>query len=129
MDVTTFAVVTDTGEMRNFELGPATSVRIADRELTDEVGRYLRLVGSSRARDLRRMTISALGAGDREVFVSYISEVPVWKSTYRIILPDKPADKPLLLGVSGTAHAGVTRALAVGHETLDKRTSVRNRQS
>ena len=97
-DVTTFALVTDAGEMRNFELGPATSVRIADRELNDEVGRYLNLVGSSRARDLRRMTISALGSGDRDVFVSYISEVPVWKSTYRILLPAKSDDKPLLQG-------------------------------
>ena len=56
-DVTTFALVTDSGEMRNFELGPATSVRIADRELNDEVGRYLNLLGSSRARDLRRITM------------------------------------------------------------------------
>ncbi len=97
-DVTTFAVVTDAGEMRNFELGPGTSVRLAERDLSDEVGRYLNLIGSSRARDLRRMTISAQGAGDRDVFVSYISEVPVWKSTYRIILPDKPEQKPLLQG-------------------------------
>ena len=97
-DVTTFALVTDAGEMRNFELGPATSVRIAERDLTDEVGRYLNLVGSTRARDLRRMTISATGSGDRDVFVSYISEVPVWKSTYRIIVPDKPGEKPLLQG-------------------------------
>ena len=98
VDVTTFAVVTEAGEMRNFELGPGTSVRLAERDLTDEVGRYLNLVGSSRARDLRRMTISATGSGDRDVFVSYISEVPVWKSTYRIILPDKPDQKPLLQG-------------------------------
>jgi hypothetical protein len=97
-DVTTFAVVTDSGEMRNFELGPGISVRIAERDLTEEVGRYMNLVGSARARDLRRMTISATGSGDREVFVSYISEVPVWKSTYRIIIPDKPGDKPLLQG-------------------------------
>jgi hypothetical protein len=97
-DVTTFAIVTEAGEMRNFELGPGTSVRIAERDLTDEVGRYLNLVGSSRARDLRRMTISAIGSGDRDVFVSYISEVPVWKSTYRIILSDKPNQKPLLQG-------------------------------
>jgi hypothetical protein len=97
-DVTTFAMVTDGGEMRNFELGPATSIRIADRELNDEVGRYLNLVGSSRARDLRRMTISALGSGDRDVFVSYISEVPVWKSTYRILIPAKSDEKPLLQG-------------------------------
>lgn len=98
MDMTTFAVVTDAGEMRNFELGPGTSVRIAERDLTEEVGRYLNLVGSSRARDLRRMMIAATGSGDRDVFVSYISEVPVWKSTYRIILPEKPGEKPLLQG-------------------------------
>ena len=97
-DVTTFTVVTDSGEMRNFELGPGVSVRIAERDLIEEVGRYMNLVGSARARDLRRMTISATGSGDREVSVSYISEVPVWKSTYRIILPAKPGDKPLLQG-------------------------------
>lgn len=98
VDVTTFAVVTDNGEMRNFDLGPSTSVRIADRDLNEEVSRYLSLVGSSRARDLRRMTISAIGSSDRDVFVSYISEVPIWKSTYRIILPDKVSEKPLLQG-------------------------------
>ena len=98
VDVTTFAIITDAGEMRSFELGAGTAVRLAERELSDEVGRYLNLVGSSRARDLRRMTISALGSGERNVFVSYISEVPVWKSTYRIILPEKPGEKPLLQG-------------------------------
>ncbi len=97
-DVTTFAVVTDAGEMRNFELGPGTSVRIAERDRTEEVGRYLNLVESSRARDLRRMMIAATGSGDRDVFVSYISDVPVWKSTYRIILPAKLGEKPFLQG-------------------------------
>lgn len=96
--VTDFSIVTDSGEMKNFELAPGISVRLADHELNDEVGRYLNLVGSSRARDLRRMTVSATGNGDRDIFVSYISEVPVWKSTYRIILPEKPNEKPLLQG-------------------------------
>jgi len=97
-DVTEFSVITDSGEMRNFDLGPSTSVRLAERDLSDEVGKYLNLIGSSRARDLRRMTISATGNGDRDIFVSYISEVPVWKSTYRIILSEKPNEKPLLQG-------------------------------
>jgi hypothetical protein len=97
-DVTEFSVMTDAGEMRNFDLGSSTSVRLAERDLSDEVGKYLNLIGSSRARDLRRMTISDTGSGDRELFVSYISEVPVWKSTYRIILPEKPNEKPLLQG-------------------------------
>src|SRR5207253_6759427 len=80
------------------QLNPATSVRIAERDLNDEVGRYLSLIGSSRARDVRRMALTASGSGDRDVFVSYISEVPIWKSTYRIIFPDKPGEKPLLQG-------------------------------
>jgi hypothetical protein len=96
--VTVFSVMIDSGEMRNFDLTPAVSVRLAERDLTDEVGRYLNLVGSSRARDLRRMTISDSGNGDRDIFVSYISEVPVWKSTYRIILPEKSGESPLLQG-------------------------------
>ena len=97
-DATLFSIVSDGGEMKNFELGSATSVRVVERDLSDEVGRYLNLVGSSRARDLRRMTISATGTGEREIAVSYISEVPVWKSTYRLILSQKPNVKPLLQG-------------------------------
>jgi hypothetical protein len=96
-DVTIFSIVTDTGEMRNFDLAGA-SVRIMERELTDEVGRYLSLIGASRARDVRRMSLTASGSGDRDIFVSYISEVPVWKSTYRILLPEKPNQRPLLQG-------------------------------
>jgi hypothetical protein len=97
-DVTVFSIVTDVGEMKNFELSAATSVRIAERELTDEVGRYLSLIGSSRARDVRRMSFTAAGSGDRDIFVSYISEVPIWKSTYRILFSGKPGEKPLLQG-------------------------------
>jgi hypothetical protein len=97
-DVTRFSIVTDAGDMRTFDLGAGISVRIAEHELTDEVGRYLSLIGSSRARDVRRMSLTASGSGDRDIFVSYISEVPVWKSTYRILFSDKPNEKPLLQG-------------------------------
>ena len=44
------------------------------------------------------MTLSTTGSGDRNLYVSYISEVPVWKTTYRIVLPSKPDKKPLLQG-------------------------------
>src|SRR3970282_1709119 len=56
------------------------------------------LVASMRDRDLRRMTLSTAGAGERPLFVSYISEVPVWKTTYRLVLPSKANAKPLLQG-------------------------------
>jgi hypothetical protein len=66
IEVTRFAVVTDRGEIRSFELGPGTSVRLVDADLNRELGRYLDLIGSFRSRDLRRMTISAQGQGPRE---------------------------------------------------------------
>jgi hypothetical protein len=44
------------------------------------------------------MTLSTTGSGDRNLYVSYISEVPIWKTTYRIVLPTKPEKKPLLQG-------------------------------
>lgn len=97
-EVTVLALITDAGELRSFEVGPATTIRVIDSDLKEEVGRYLNLIGSAKAMDLRRMTISASGEGEREVFVSYISEVPVWKSTYRILLPEKPGEKPLIQG-------------------------------
>jgi hypothetical protein len=73
-------------------------VRIAEKDLQLEVGRYLGLIASSRDQDVRRMTISTTGTGERNLYVSYISEVPIWKTTYRIVLPSKTDKKPLLQG-------------------------------
>ena len=77
---------------------PVTSVRIADRDLNLELARYMNVIGSSRAKDVRRMTLSASGTGERDLFVSYVSEVPIWKTTYRIIIPPDPKKQPLLQG-------------------------------
>jgi hypothetical protein len=95
---TEISLVSDSGEVRTVEVTPATSIRIAERDLQVEVGRYLGLIASSRDQDLRRMAISTTGAGERNLYVSYISEVPMWKTTYRIVLPSKPEKKPLLQG-------------------------------
>jgi hypothetical protein len=92
------SLITDGGEVRSVDLNPATSVRIAERDLQVEVGRYLGLIASSRDQDVRRMTISTTGTGERNLYVSYISEVPIWKTTYRIVLPSKAEKKPLLQG-------------------------------
>src|SRR5579859_7094261 len=92
------SVISDTGEVRNVDLNTSTSVRIVDHDLNTEVGKYLGLVASAREQDVRRMTISTTGNGERNLYVSYISEVPIWKTTYRIVLPSKEGKKPLLQG-------------------------------
>jgi hypothetical protein len=47
---------------------------------------------------LRHLTLDALGQGQRELRVSYISEVPVWKSTYRIVFPLTPNGNATMQG-------------------------------
>jgi hypothetical protein len=92
------SLVTAAGEVRTFSLTSAVTVRVADHDLNEEISKYLTLVSSARDQDLRQMSISTNGEGERSVFVSYISEVPVWKSTYRILLPTKADASPLLQG-------------------------------
>ncbi|MBV9888238.1 MAG: carboxypeptidase regulatory-like domain-containing protein [Acidobacteria bacterium] len=98
MQMEEISLITDSGEVRSVELNPSTSVRIIDRDLQGEVGKYLGLIASAREQDVRRMTVSTAGTGERNLYVSYISEVPIWKTTYRIVLPSKPDKKPLLQG-------------------------------
>ena len=92
------SLITDGGEVRSVDLNPTTSVRIIDHDLQAEVGKYLGLIASAREQDVRRMTVSTAGTGERKLYVSYISEVPIWKTTYRIVLPSKAKKSPLLQG-------------------------------
>ena len=90
-------VIANDGTVRSIALRPNVSVRIAERDLRDDIGRYLAVVASGRDQDIRRMTLAATGNGTRRLVVSYVSEVPIWKSTYRLVLPDGDAS-PVLQG-------------------------------
>ena len=80
-------LVAATGAVRVIELTPTLSVRPVDASLQNQLDRYLELLSTAHANGLRHLTLDALGQGQRELRVSYISEVPVWKSTYRIVFP------------------------------------------
>jgi hypothetical protein len=97
-DVDLATLVSDSGEVHTVEITPAVSVRLTEGDVTREVGQYLSLLASMRQEDVRRMTIATAGAGDRQLYVSYISETPIWKTTYRVVLPANGKDQPLLQG-------------------------------
>jgi hypothetical protein len=80
-------LVGDAGDIRVVEITPAVTVRLAERDSTQQVGAYLGLLASARGSDQRQLKIATAGSGERDLLVSYISEVPVWKTTYRIVLP------------------------------------------
>jgi len=92
------SLVTDEGLIRTVTLTPAVSVRLLERDLAQQMNASLEILGSNRAPDRRRMTIAALGTGERDILVSYVSEVPVWKTTYRIVLPSEEGGRPQLQG-------------------------------
>ena len=81
------SIVASSGAVRVIELTPTLSVRPLDANLQGQLDRYLELLSSTHATGLRHLTLNALGQGERQLRVSYISEVPVWKSTYRIVFP------------------------------------------
>ena len=95
---TLFSVVTDAGEVRSFVVTPTLAVRPVEGDIRDDLSRYLQMLAAARAQDLRRITVTAQGSGTRNIFVSYISEVPVWKTSYRILLPSEPSKPALLQG-------------------------------
>jgi hypothetical protein len=80
-------VVAASGAVRVIELTPALSVRPLDANLQGQLDRYLELLSTTHANGLRHLTLDALGQGQRSLRVSYISEVPVWKATYRMVFP------------------------------------------
>jgi hypothetical protein len=82
-------LVADDGELRVVAITPAVDVRLVQRDSAEQVDAFLGLLASSRAQDRRRMTIATAGTGERNLLVGYISEVPIWKTTYRIVLPQR----------------------------------------
>jgi hypothetical protein len=92
------SVIATSGAVRVIELTPALSVRPLDANLQGQLDRYLELLSTTHANGLRHLTLDALGQGQRELRVSYISEVPVWKSTYRLVFPRTPNGSATMQG-------------------------------
>ncbi len=82
-------VVSDADEVRTVELNQHTGVRLLDAALHADVARYLQILSENHKDGLRHLTLTDSGTGTRELRVSYISEVPVWKSTYRILFDNR----------------------------------------
>ena len=91
-------VATDSGALRTAELTDQVSVRMADASLQKQFADYLEIIASAQNQQLRHLTLDALGQGQRELRVSYISEVPVWKSTYRMVFPREANGSAIVQG-------------------------------
>jgi hypothetical protein len=82
------------GGIRAFDLTKASAVDLQDKELAAELAKALAALAEHRADRTKAVEVALRGAGSRNVAVGYIHEMPVWKASYRIVLPnEKTGDK------------------------------------
>lgn len=81
------------GEVMTLILEDAARVRFLDPTLSAQLDTALRALLEQRDRGRRTLTIHERGTGDRTLHVGYVTAAPLWKSTYRLVLPADPAEK------------------------------------
>lgn len=82
-------VVTAEG-IRSVNLTVINGVELADKDLNAELMKALAAVAEHRADRTKTVDINLTGEGAREIVVAYVQEAPVWKTSYRLVLPKAP---------------------------------------
>jgi hypothetical protein len=98
-----FVNLLTTGGLRSIGLYDASNLQITDPALAAELAKALGALAEHRADNTKSVDLALKGQGDREIFVSYIHEMPVWKASYRLVLPGREKsesadDRPMLQG-------------------------------
>jgi hypothetical protein len=86
----------DSGDIRSFDLGAASAVKLSDPKQQSQLAAYLTILNQSHARDRRSVYIDAVSSGARQLIASYMTPAPVWKSSYRLMFG--AAGEPTLEG-------------------------------
>jgi hypothetical protein len=113
--------------LRQFILEDAESVQVADAALRARIEQALDALRREAGSNLRHITLRGTGTGVRSVRVGYVVGAPLWKTTYRLVMPAQggsPAqgsDKVRLQGwavlenTTGADWNGVELALQYGN--------------
>ena len=107
--------------LRQFVLEDAETVQVADPVLRDRIGRALEAMRRDSGRSTRHLTLRVKGTGKRVVAAGYVAGAPLWKATYRLVLPSGTETKARMQGwatlenQSGTDWKGVALTLQYGN--------------
>ena len=85
-------LVTDRG-IRSLELDRVDKLVLDDPGLQDELNRALAAVAGARDQDKKPVEIHFNGRGERKVRIGYVVETPIWRASYRLVLPSSDSDK------------------------------------
>ncbi len=78
--------------LRQFVLEDADAVMVADPALRARIDQALEALRRDASSDARHLTIRSDGTGPRILRVGYVAAVPLWKASYRLVMPAKDDD-------------------------------------
>jgi len=84
--------------LRSVWLDDVQKVELRDPELQTELQKALSSLAEARNQDKKPVLISFQGEGNRKVRLRYVIETPIWKTSYRLILPQNKGGKSKLQG-------------------------------
>lgn len=88
--VQTYAVTIFTGAgIKRIDLDNIINLEFLDERLKDDIERALQILAQERDENIRTVEVSTAGDGERELLVSYVHEMPVWKPAYRLVLSER----------------------------------------
>src|SRR4029078_10225910 len=68
----------ESGDIRPFDLGAASAVKLSDPKLQSQLAAYLTVLNQSHARDRRSVYIDAVGSGTRRLMAGYMKPAAGW---------------------------------------------------
>jgi hypothetical protein len=84
--------------LQQFVLEDAESVQVADPALRARIDKALEALRRDEARATRHLTLRSTGTARRTVRVGYVAAAPLWKASYRLVLPSGNAAGARLQG-------------------------------
>ena len=78
--------------LRSVELEKVGKIQLDDPALQEELNKALAALAGARDQDKKPVDIQFNGQGDRRVRLGYVVETPIWKASYRLILPESGED-------------------------------------
>jgi hypothetical protein len=76
----------DSGAIASFDLAGVRSMQLLDPHLEEQLKQYLTTIAQANSKDKRSVYIDSSGSANRNLRLSYITPVAIWKSSYRLSL-------------------------------------------
>ncbi len=84
--------------VRAVPLDEVQRLELMDAQLQEELHKALQALAQARDQAKKPVLITFRGDGQRRVRLGYVVETPVWKTSYRLILPEQPTAPAKLQG-------------------------------